>query len=54
MIMITITRNNISTALFKKKKTRSKYYYNTDLRINNNFDNSYSDCRPCQFAPSAS
>ena len=37
-----------------KKKTRSKYYYNTDLRINNNFDNSYSDCRPCQFAPSAS
>lgn len=53
MIMITITRNNISTALFEKK-TRSKYYYNVDLRINNNFDNSYSDCRPCQFAPSAS
>ena len=53
MMMITITRNNISTALFKKK-TRSKYYYNVDLRINNNFNNSYSDCQPCQFAPSAS
>lgn len=51
MIMITITRNNISTALLKKK-TRSKY--NVDLRIHNNFNNSYSDCRPCQFAPSAS
>lgn len=35
-----------------KKKTRSKY--NVDLRIHNNFNNSYSDCRPCQFAPSAS
>ena len=51
MIMITITRNNISTTLLKKK-TRS--IYNVDLRINNNFNNSYSDCRPCQFAPSAS
>ena len=47
MIMITITRKNISTAL-----TRNNY--NVDLRINNNFNNSYSDCRPCQFAPSAS
>ena len=52
MIMITITRNNISTALLKKKKKRSKY--NDDLRINNDFNNSYSDCQPCQFAPSAS
>ena len=51
MIMITITRNNISTALLKKK-TRSTY--NVDLRIHNNFNNSYFDCRPCQFAPSAS
>lgn len=47
MIMIAITRNNISTTLLVNMGKHDT------MRINNNFNNSYSDCRPCQFAPSA-